>query len=355
VAQIDVYKEWLGIPEGDRPPDHYALLRLVPFEDDTERIRANYKKLNTHVRKYATGTYAAQSQELLNELAKAMLCLTDPQRKREYDEEQGREFAETEDPLGRKPTARVLVDRKQITREQAREAEEFAEARGLTVRDAVVQMQLVEHDAAASAYSVELGLPYVDLEDMPPEDAVLDAVPKHVVKRNSILPLFEDDGMLLVACSEMPSHELEEELRLRFEVPMRPVIATPRAIQQAIAKYYAPGARDEAAGEAGPRASKGKAAKTAKSDGQQTKPGKPAKAAPVPRSGPMNEEEKAERTKLGIIFICWAIILPVVVENYVLKTVIAGWPLFLGFLGPLTLVLTPAVIAWVVLVYWRKK
>ena len=31
---LDVYKEWLGIPQGDRPPDHYALLRVVKFEDD---------------------------------------------------------------------------------------------------------------------------------------------------------------------------------------------------------------------------------------------------------------------------------------------------------------------------------
>ena len=30
---LDVYKDWLGIPEGPRPPDHYQLLRLVQFED----------------------------------------------------------------------------------------------------------------------------------------------------------------------------------------------------------------------------------------------------------------------------------------------------------------------------------
>src|SRR5690606_9492350 len=77
---IDVYKDWLGIPEGPRPPDHYQLLRLVRFEDDAEKIRAHYKKLNAHVRKYATGTYSVESQDLLNELAKAMLCLTDEER-----------------------------------------------------------------------------------------------------------------------------------------------------------------------------------------------------------------------------------------------------------------------------------
>ncbi len=36
---IDVYKEWLGIPDGPRPPDHYELLRCVRFEDDIEKIR----------------------------------------------------------------------------------------------------------------------------------------------------------------------------------------------------------------------------------------------------------------------------------------------------------------------------
>ena len=37
---LDVYKEWLGIPEGPRPPDHYALLRLVQFEDDPDAAAA---------------------------------------------------------------------------------------------------------------------------------------------------------------------------------------------------------------------------------------------------------------------------------------------------------------------------
>lgn len=36
---LDVYKDWLGIPDGPRPPDHYTLLRLVQFEDNTEKIR----------------------------------------------------------------------------------------------------------------------------------------------------------------------------------------------------------------------------------------------------------------------------------------------------------------------------
>ena len=141
---IDVYKEWLGIPEGERPPDQYTLLRLVQFEDDAQKVRAHYKKLNAHIRKYATGAYSVRSQELLNELARSMLCLTDPERKREYDESLGREFDDAED--GVVPMERILVKQGHIDRDQMKEAQGFAEHRGLTMRDALVQMKLVPQD-----------------------------------------------------------------------------------------------------------------------------------------------------------------------------------------------------------------
>ena len=142
---LDVYKEWLGIPEAPRPPDHYALLRLVQFDDDVDKIRKNYTKLNAHVRKYAGGQYSLQSQELLNELARAMLCLTDSRQKREYDESLGRETDATGLP-GRKSLGDWLLEQGHITGDQRDEAESFAEARGLSLRDAVVQMKLVDVD-----------------------------------------------------------------------------------------------------------------------------------------------------------------------------------------------------------------
>src|SRR5690606_13938324 len=198
---IDVYKEWLGIPESvPRPPDHYQLVRVAQFEDDAEKVRANYKKLNAHVRKFATGKYLTESQDLMNELAKAMLCLTDAERKREYDESLGREFEPERDEFGRQPLLDVLVRQGHLSRDQKREVEPFADARGLTERDAVVQMTLVKPDLAAQALAAQLGLSYVDLEDMLPEDDILDQVPRNLVKKHNFLPLFIDDDKLLIAC-----------------------------------------------------------------------------------------------------------------------------------------------------------
>ena len=296
---MDFYKEWLGIPEGPRPPDHYELLRVRRFEDEGEKIRGHYKKLNAHVRKYATGQYSIQSQELLNELAKAMLCLTDPERKREYDESLGREFEPERDQFGRMPLLDVLIQQGDISRDQKAEVESFGERRGLSIRDAVVQMKLVPADVAARALARQLGFSFVDLEDMVPEDNALDRVPRSLVKKHSFVPLFIDDDRLLIACADEIEHELEDELRLRYGVAVRPVIATPRAINQAIAQYFAPGMRDEPKIAAAEQASTGKGKGDKK--GSADKGGKPAAKSSQKQAAAPGELNKPVLIAIGVV------------------------------------------------------
>lgn len=287
---IDVYKEWLGIPEGQRPPDHYQLLRLVQFEDDADKVRKNYKKLNAHVRKYATGQYSNESQVLLNELAKAMLCLTDEEAKQEYDQSLGRVIDDRDATTGRRPMTSYLVDDGIISAEQVREVKAHSERTGLSIRDTLVQLKMAEADVAARAYAKELGRPYVDLADMLPDDSILDQVPRSVVRRHVCLPLFIDHEGVLVACAEEPDAELQDEIRLRFNMPIRPVIATPLSINQGIAKYYAAGLRKETAEPV-------KGSKT-KSSGQVA-------AKPVSQ---MSDEEKHNRRQMGMLAMCWVVI-----------------------------------------------
>ena len=296
---LDVYKEWLGIPEGPRPPDHYQLLRLVQFEDDSEKIRKNYKKLNGHVRKYATGQYSDQSQDLLNELAKAMLCLTDEESKQEYDQSLGRVIDDRDATTGRRPMTSYLQDDGVLSAEQIREAKTHADRTGLSIRDALVQLKLVETDVAARAFARELGRPYVDLADMLPDDSVLDQVPRSVVRRHVCLPLFVDHGGVLVACVEEPDTELEDEIRLRFNLPIRPVIATPLSINQGIAKYYAAGLRKEVA----ESAKKGKSSSGKSSAREKTV---------------LSDEDKAQRKQLGMIGMCWSVVGFSLLDSFVL-------------------------------------
>ena len=336
---LDVYKDWLGISEEiPRPPDQYSLLRLVMFEDDVEKIRGHYKKLNGHVRKYATGTYQVQSQELLNDLAKAMLCLTDPERKRDYDESLGREYEEAEDQV--RPTiAQTLVRSGGLSRDQVEEAEDFADRRGLSLRDAVVQMKLVDAEVAAEALALELGLPYVDLEQLTPDDSILAKIPRGVARRNTILPLFVDDDMLLVACVDEPTHDLEDELRLRTGVPMRRLIASPLSINQGIARFYAGLEVDEKSA-------------SAKQKKQAPSKSAPPKQTAAEAGGSEGKEDAHKNRQIGTILLCWSVIIPVIIDLMVLPKSVK---FFAIYDLSLTLIASPVLLYLVWNSHFRRK
>ncbi|NLF68661.1 MAG: hypothetical protein GX575_06340, partial [Candidatus Anammoximicrobium sp.] len=85
--QFDPYHKWLGIPLKDQPPNHYRLLGLDLFESDPDVIEAAAFRQTAHVRTYQLGPHSADSQNLLNEIAAAKVCLLDPQKRAAYDTE----------------------------------------------------------------------------------------------------------------------------------------------------------------------------------------------------------------------------------------------------------------------------
>ncbi len=271
-GKFDVYREWLGIHEPDRPLTHYQLLRVPRFCDDVARIRENYRKMNAHVRKFGTGDYARQSQELLNELARAMLALTDITRKREYDAALGRE----EITEGRRRTLEeILLVRKVIDQAQLKKARAYAEAVGLETRDALVQQKMAAAEVVMQAYAESQGLPYVELADVGVAEDLVPKVPPALGRNNSCVPLMVDGGQVLVAAPHLLAPEVEDELRLRFAMPVRTVLCTGSSINPVVEKYY-------------PR----EAMADAKAAGGGNSPGGSASAPPAPAVRPVQPQEK---------------------------------------------------------------
>ncbi len=255
--QLDVYREWLGIKETARPLNYYQLLRLKQFEDNVSKIRDNYRKMNAHVRKFATGDYARQSQELLNELATVMLCLTDAQRKREYDASLGRE---DQADGQRRTLEEILLANQSVDRDQLQKARSYANAIGLEIRDALVQQKVAPAETVMLAYAESVGLPYVELEDIGIDEELAPRVPPPLARQHSCVPVRIDAEQLLVASPNPLVPDVEEELRLRFEMPVRTVLCTAAGINAAVAKYYP---RDAVAPAAAPSAGPPSAAKPA--------------------------------------------------------------------------------------------
>ena len=217
--QLEVYRDWLGITDETRPLSHYQLLRLTKFEDDPAKIRVHYRKMNSHVRKFATGDFKCkqqQSQDLLNELAgqgrSALPSPPDTRRKGEYDASLGR----GEGSKRRKHTLEeILIGRKIIDSAGLEKARNLAKAINLEIRDAVMQQKLAAPDAVMMAYAESLGLPYIDLGDVGVDEQLAPKVPAVLARQHSCVPVMADHGELLMASPNPLIPEVEEEARLR--------------------------------------------------------------------------------------------------------------------------------------------
>ncbi|HEY1784923.1 MAG TPA: hypothetical protein VGG30_05210, partial [Pirellulales bacterium] len=85
--QFDAYYKWLAIPPEEQPPHHYRLLGVQRFENDPDVIATAADQRMAHLRTFQAGKHGAISQQLLNEVATARVCLLNPTRKAAYDQQ----------------------------------------------------------------------------------------------------------------------------------------------------------------------------------------------------------------------------------------------------------------------------
>lgn len=83
--KFDPYIDWLGISPVEGPADHYALLGVKRFETDNEKIKAAADSRMELLRKHQNGRHSKDSQELLNVISSARICLLNKDRRAEYD------------------------------------------------------------------------------------------------------------------------------------------------------------------------------------------------------------------------------------------------------------------------------
>ena len=85
----DFYTEWLGIPPGGRPPDHYTLLGVPQFCKDTDAIENATRARLTRLDEYAMHPDRATRdavQDMMNAVARARVVLVHSRRGKAYDE-----------------------------------------------------------------------------------------------------------------------------------------------------------------------------------------------------------------------------------------------------------------------------
>ncbi|MCL2305019.1 MAG: hypothetical protein FWC43_06705 [Planctomycetaceae bacterium] len=306
MSRIDVYKEWLQIAETNRPLNYYQLLKLKPFEDNSSVIRKQYRQLNSHVRKYASGEFGTESQQLLNELAKAMLCLTDQERKAKYDASLGRKGTET--VKRRRSLEDILLLNKIVPEDRMKQIKNYADTLGIDLQHAVLQQKIAQPEIVMLAFAESIGLPFISLDDVGVDEAIAPQINPNTARQHSFVPVMADQGQLILASPSPVNPDVEEELRMLFEMPVRCAICTPAQINDAIAKYYPKDAVQMVAkGGKGGKGGKAGAELTAKTAPKKTKP--VAQEEYDEPLGPLEPEAQKVRLQSTLIAFCMSIMM----------------------------------------------
>jgi len=136
------------------------------------------------------------------------------------------------------PLAQVLVEAGVIDREHLKT---IASARGNELErldETAIRLGLAREEDIYSAVARHLGLQYAPDIDKNMDPAVLSHVPGDFAMRHQVLPLREEDHTLVVAVADPFDVTVLDDLRLLTSRDVRPVVASPRKISEAIEQSY---------------------------------------------------------------------------------------------------------------------
>lgn len=153
----------------------------------------------------------------------------------------------------------------------------------------MVDRGLLAEDALVKALSTQLRMPTVDVRTLQVPREVLDLVPAELALAHNVLPVKLDGKSLDVAMGDPTNLAIIDELQIRAQLDVMPLIAGPRAIDTAIRRLYIEARRATSASMAAVRDTAAIAA------GRMTGPRATAPGAAVPSANGADEREREMR------------------------------------------------------------
>jgi type IV pilus assembly protein PilB len=134
---------------------------------------------------------------------------------------------------------RILIEKGVVTEEQVAHALEVQrENPKVRLGEALVQMQAATWDQVYEALSELLGYRFVDLRATRIPAEAIEAMPKSIARKHNLVPVGEEDGVLVVAITDPFDLCAMDSLRFYLNREVRCVLAAPDAVEEAINKYY---------------------------------------------------------------------------------------------------------------------
>ncbi len=148
---------------------------------------------------------------------------------------------------GRKLIGQMLVEKGHITDEQLEQALEAQKQSTQRLGEILMDLAFVEEEPLYDCLAEQLGVPYVNLTKKSPDPNVASLITRDMATRYVALPLGRgEEGTIQVAMAEPADVIALDDLKMKLQVQVEPMLAPASAIETAIDKVFS------AAGGGGP-------------------------------------------------------------------------------------------------------
>jgi type IV pilus assembly protein PilB len=156
---------------------------------------------------------------------------------------------------GRKLIGQMLIERGLITQDQLDQALETQKQSTQMIGEILVDLGFVQRQPVYEALAEQLRVPFVNLATDAPDPKVVGLLDKDTAKRLKALPFARGDGTIRVAMAEPEDVMAHDDLKMRLQVAIEPLLADPADLAKAIEKMSKEGGGGSAAAAAAaPRA-----------------------------------------------------------------------------------------------------
>ncbi|HSQ59614.1 MAG TPA: ATPase, T2SS/T4P/T4SS family [Acidobacteriota bacterium] len=138
---------------------------------------------------------------------------------------------------GRKPLGQSLVEQGHLAPERLARALEEQRRTGATLRDVLLQRDLVPESAILDYYEEQLGVPRMDLSTYALEPEIVRLVPERVSRHYRVVALFRIGNTLTVAMADPLDVLARDEVRLATGLEVDVVVASEAQILDAIDRH----------------------------------------------------------------------------------------------------------------------
>jgi type IV pilus assembly protein PilB len=147
--------------------------------------------------------------------------------------------------IERVPMTKYLIDKGHLKPDQLEEAMKVQEqTKNPNLGKILTDLGMVGEREVTEAQAQEAGFPFVDLDNVSLESSAVNVVPDRIAKQHRVIPVRKDGTMLWVAMDNPNNLEAIDAVRFASGCMVKPAVAVPGAIEDAIKKYY--GASEEA-------------------------------------------------------------------------------------------------------------